>query len=97
MLKKIIEIFKNKYVLTLLVFLTWMLFFDNHNIISQKRLTNELKNYQRIREYYLDEIRKDSIATQELMTNTKNLEKFAREKYLMKKENEDIYLIVDEE
>ncbi len=97
MYKKAISLIKNKYIFTSLAFIIWMLFFDKHNLVSQFKLTNNLKQSQQIKEYYLQEIEKDSIATRELMTNDNNLEKFAREKYLLKKDNEDIFLIVTEE
>ncbi|MFC1732767.1 septum formation initiator family protein [candidate division KSB1 bacterium] len=97
MIKKLIKLLKNKYFFTTMTFLVWMMFFDNHNFISQVRLTNELNEYRNIKAYYLDEIRKDSIAALELMTNMDNLERFAREKYLMKRDNEDIFLIIRED
>ena len=74
-----------------------MLFFDNNNFIAQFRLNQTLNNLEMEKEYYLTEIEKDRQATFELMTDTLTLEKFGREQYLMKRDNEDIYLIVDEE
>jgi len=97
MIQKLIKLLKNKYFFTALAFLVWMIFFDNHNFISQRKLTRELKENKNIKAYYLEEIRKDSIAALELMTNMDNLERFAREKYLMKRDNEDIFLIIKEE
>ena len=74
-----------------------MLFFDNHNIINQYRLNRTLNELEMERDYYLTEIEKDRRATFELMTDTVTLEKFGREQYLMKRDNEDIYLIVEED
>ena len=74
-----------------------MLFFDNNNFITQFRLNKTLNELEMEKEYYLTEIEKDRKATHELMTDTTTLEKFGREQYLMKRDNEDIYLIVDEE
>ena len=87
----------NKYFITFFIFMVWMLFFDNHNLINQYRLNRTLNELEMERDYYLTEIEKDRQATFELMTDTVTLEKFGREQYLMKRDNEDIYLIVEEE
>lgn len=96
MLKKILQVLKNKYFITILVFTVWMTAVDKNNIISQFKLNNELYDLQRKKEYYLKEIEKDKQAIYELNTNINTLEKFAREKYLLKRENEDIFIIVKE-
>lgn len=87
----------NKYAITIIVFGIWMMFFDNHNFITQIRLSRSLHDLEREKEYYLREIEKDRQATLELMTDTLTLEKFGREQYQMKRDNEDIYLVVDDE
>lgn len=87
----------NKYAITILVFGVWMLFFDNNNFIAQIRLNRAHSELVMEKQYYLSEIEKDRNATFELMTDTITLEKFGREQYLMKRDDEDIYLIVDEE
>ena len=97
MLETIFHRINNKYFYTLLVFLVWMLFFDNNNFIAQYKLNSTLSDMEMEKEYYLSEIEKDRQATFELMTDTLTLEKFGREQYLMKRDNEDIYLIVDED
>lgn len=48
------------------------------------------------REYYIGQIEKNKTEMKELFTNNKNLEKFAREKYYMKRSNEDVFVFVDE-
>jgi cell division protein DivIC len=95
-LDKIPPILKNKFVITGFVFFTWLMFFDKNNLldrISNLRLLSDLKE---VEEYYIVQNRQDSIRIQELMTNSENLEKFAREQYFMKKNNEDIFVIVEE-
>lgn len=94
---RIPRLLKNKYFLTFLAFLVWILFFDNNNLVYQFRLSKKLKSLENQKEFYLSEVRKDSISIHHLTTNLDNLEKFARETYLMKKDNEEIYLIVREE
>ena len=86
---------KNKYVLTILFFVVWMIFFDRNDFISQYSYRQDLKKLKNDKEYYITEIEKSKEATFELMSNPDNLEKFAREKYLMKKDDEDIFLIVE--
>ncbi len=90
------RILRNKYILTLLIFFVWLLVFDNNNLIDRYKYHIELKRQEAEKEYYLNRIEVDSKKLNELKTNDANLEKFAREQYLMKKPNEDIYLIVEE-
>jgi len=92
--RRILRFFGNKYVYTTLAFLVWMVAFDSNNMLSQYRLTSELKMLEAEKEHYLAEIRKDSLAMSELMSSLENLEKYGRERYLMKKDNEEVYLIV---
>ena len=94
MWQKIPAVFRNKYVLVITAFLVWLTFFDRNNFISQVRLGRTLNEKRTQKEFYQDQIRKDSISMHELMSDTTLLEKFAREKYLMKREDEDIYLII---
>jgi hypothetical protein len=96
-MNRILRALNNKYAITIIVFGIWMLFFDNNNFIAQIRLSRSLHELEMEKEYYQSEIKKDRQATYELMTDTTTLEKFGREQYLMKRDNEDIYLIVDEE
>lgn len=96
-MNKLLHYLNNKYAITIIVFGIWMLFFDNNNFIAQVRLNQSLHELEMEKQYYLSEIDKDRQATFELMTDTVTLEKFGREQYLMKRDNEDIYLIVDEE
>ena len=75
-------------------FVVWMLFFDNNSYVNQSRLSETIDQLEKDKKYYQQEIKKDSIALDEL-SNSKGLEKFAREKYHMKKNNEEIFLIID--
>lgn len=96
MWQKIPSIFRNKYILVITAFLVWLTFFDRNNFISQVRLGRILNEKRTQKEFYLNHIREDSISMHELMSDTTLLEKFGREKYLMKRDDEDIYLIVKE-
>ena len=79
-----------------MVFL-WVSFFDSQNLVKQSKLKEEIEDLQEKRNFYKTEIQKDSIALHELTTNPKTQEKFAREKYLMKKDNEDVIVIIEED
>jgi cell division protein DivIC len=95
-LKILIRIFRNKYILTLLVLIVWLLVFDRNNLIDRVKYLKALDEMEEQKIYYTEKIRNDSARLDELRTNAENLEKFAREQYLMKKEKEDIFVIVDE-
>jgi isochorismate hydrolase len=73
-----------------------MLIFDSNNIIKQVEYLNTLSKIEQEREYYLNEIKENQSSTNELISNIDKLERYAREKYLMKRENEDVFLIIDE-
>ena len=94
-LKKILKIFINKYFVITVAFIVWMVFFDSNNVFIRAKLRDKLDDLQQEKHFYLDEIQKDSALTHKLLTDSTELERFAREKYLMKKDNEDLYLIVD--
>ncbi len=84
---------KNKYLITIILFVIWIVILDDYNLIHQKKITNEIKKMQTQKKFYLKEIEKDSIELHQLQHNPEAQEKFAREKFLMKKENEDIFII----
>jgi cell division protein DivIC len=87
---------KNKFFLASLFFIVWVGFFDQNNLFERFQNLRELKKLNEDKEYYQNKIAEDSERLKELKTNNENLEKFAREQYLMKKDNEDVFIIVDE-
>lgn len=86
---------KNKFILTILIFIIWLLFFDHNNLIDRAKELRHLRQLEKDKCYYIERIDKDSKRLEQLKTNNKNMEKFAREQYLMKKDNEDIFVIVE--
>jgi cell division protein DivIC len=72
-----------------------MLFIDDNNIFFLRKNVSKLKEYRVEKAYFLEKIRHDSIQLQEMKANAKNLEKFAREEFLMKKKDEDIFIIIE--
>lgn len=93
--KQVIHILKNKYVLTLLFFIIWLFLFDSNNLIDSFKQVKDMKQLESDKEYYQKKIKEDSGKLKELKTDSKSLEKFAREQYLMKKKNEDLFIVLD--
>lgn len=91
----ILPILKNKFILTSIFFIVWVIFFDNNNLIDRISNLKVLNQLQKDQEYYNEKISTDTKRLEELRTDKENLEKFAREQYLMKKKNEDIFIMVD--
>lgn len=87
---------RNKYLLTIVGLAVWIAFFDKNDLKTQLELREDVKKLEEERNYYASEIKQITSDIKELNTNPKTLEKFAREKYLMKKDNEDIFVIVEE-
>ena len=92
--EKIPPAFRNKYLLTILIFLIWILLFDSNNLVARYRDLRELQKLRKEKEYYQERIEEDGKKLHELKTSNHNLEKFAREQYLMKKPDEDLYIIL---
>jgi cell division protein DivIC len=85
---------KNKYILTAAAFAVWMLFFDNRDVITTHfRHRAELNRLEESRAYYQNEINKTRKELDQLKSDPRILEKYAREKYRMKKDNEDLFVI----
>ena len=93
LINKIPKPVKNRYTLTLLFFFLWIVFIDDYNLIKQYNLKKEVTKLQNLKKYYLEEIKKDSTEYHQIKKNKQKQEKFAREKFLMKKDNEDIFII----
>jgi cell division protein DivIC len=83
---------KNKYVWSALFFIIWMFFLDNYSYFDHRFLDAQIKSLEDNKKYYQDEILKDEKSIKALK-NSGEIEKYARENYFMKKENEDIYII----
>jgi len=99
MLKKIFKIARNKYVIVTLVAIVWIVFFDDHNLLSQVKTKKEVNSLEQKKEYYQEEISNDSEMLHRIRTDTAFIQAYGREEYLMKKDGEEIFLIVrsDEE
>jgi len=90
-----LKVIRNKYLLVFSIFILWLIFLDNNNLLVRKKLLNEAKQLEIDCEYYRHRIIKDSARLSELLKDSESLEKFAREQYLMKRDNEEIFIIMD--
>jgi|Laugresu1bdmlbsd_1035121.scaffolds.fasta_scaffold00054_24 cell division protein FtsB len=96
-MKKVIDLFRNKYFLVTISFVIWMLFFDRNDLFSQYEYRQQLNKLKTEREFYAKETNLVKREIKDLSTNQATVEKFARERYLMKKPDEDIFVILPEE
>ncbi|MCL7754781.1 septum formation initiator family protein [Polaribacter sp. Z022] len=87
-----VKVITNIFVLILIPFLIWMFFFDENSYIVHNKFDKEINDLESTISFYKKKIAEDK-ATIKKLEDSLQLERFAREKYLMKKENEDIYLI----
>jgi len=95
-MKRLIDLIKNKFFLVTLAFVIWMIFFDKNDLFSQYEYHQQLDKLKQEQEFYKAETDKVNKDLDELTSDKAKLEKFAREKYLMKKDNEDVFVIVHE-
>lgn len=79
-----------------MLFFCWMLFLDSNDLYTQFRLNSQLNTLENEKEFYQEKIQEVKNEREQLLTDSETLEKFAREKYLMKKDSEDLYVIVEE-
>ena len=92
-IEKTPKIFKNKYIIIIVLFFIWILFVDDYNILKQYQLQKDVDKLENQKSYYIEEIKNDSIEKYNLQNTKEAQEKFAREKFLMKKDNEDVFII----
>ncbi len=90
---KLPKIFTNKYLITGITFAVWMLFFDKNDLSLQLKRVNELHKLQESEKVMDNQIADTKHELKLLKTNPETLEKYAREKFMMKKDNEDLYII----
>lgn len=91
---RIPDFLKNKYVIAVLALIVWLTFFDQNNFIVQYGYRQDLNKLEAERNYYLTQIDQNKKELFELNSDSAHLEKFARENYFMKKDNEDIFVLV---
>jgi cell division protein DivIC len=88
---------KKKYAIAVIVIVVWILFLDQNSVLDQIDDYRQLNKLEDAKNFYRQKIKVDSAQLNQLKTNKNNLEKYAREQYLMKRPNEDVFIIVDED
>ncbi|MCC3157715.1 septum formation initiator family protein [Hymenobacter sp. 15J16-1T3B] len=88
---------RNFYLLTGLAFLVWMLLFDSNDLLKQYEMYSKYRELQEQKQYYTGKIEEVKQDRAELLSSPEMLEKFAREKYVMKRPGEDVFLLMPEE
>jgi cell division protein FtsB len=94
-MQRLKQIVTNKYILAGTFFLVWMLFFDQRDFFQQLDRKKDLNQLEAKKVFYQKEIEKSRKELSDLQSNPAAIEKFARERFLMKKEGEDIFILDD--
>ena len=92
MKNRLLKFIKSTYGIIIILFIIWMIFFDSNSFIIHNELNNDINELNNQKSYYEKEIAKDNIELQMIQSDS-GLEKYAREKLYMKKDNEEIFLI----
>ena len=95
-MRRLFDLIKNKFFLATAAFIIWMIFFDRNDLFSQYEYHQQLSKLKQEQEFYKTQTAQVNKDLDELTSDKAKLEKFAREKYLMKKDNEDVFVIVHE-
>ncbi len=96
-MERLLTIIKNKYIIAGTAFTVWMLFFDRHDITTQYGYYSQLKGLKAEKSFYTTEVDRVNATINDLNVNPQELQRVAREKYKMKKENEDVFVIIEQE
>lgn len=86
-------IVSNRYLLAITAFAIWVIFFDENNVFVQRQRTTELNELNKKIEYYKGLVAETKQELKDLENDPAILEKYAREKYFMKRDNEDVFVI----
>ena len=95
--KDIIRIFRNKYIIALAAFIVLMLFIDHNDIFMQMDRQRQLNDLLASKRFYEQKIEQTKKNLADLQNNSAALEKYAREKFLLKRDNEDLFVVVPAE
>jgi cell division protein FtsB len=93
---RFLGLIKNKFFIAIVIFIVWILFFDEYSVLSQRKNRVQLLNLIEQQNYYKEKIESDQQKLEELNSGKEELEKYAREQFHMSKPNEDLFLIVEE-
>jgi len=90
------KILLNKYLIVSVFFIAWMIFFDQNSYFIHKELDKEIKHLEQDKKYYREKLDRESIQIEQMKTNVDEIERVAREKHYLKKENEDVFIIEEQ-
>ncbi len=93
---KTYNLLRNKYFIVGLIFIVWMIFFDENNLVAHHRNKKRLSALKSQKEYYIEKIAEDNQKIEELRSGQNNLEKYAREQFYMSRPDEDVYMIIED-
>lgn len=96
-MERILSVVKNKYIIASVVFVVWMLFFDRHDVTTQYSYYSELKSLEAERDFYLKEMEYINKTVSDIQVDPEAVQRIARERYQMKKDNEDVFVIIEVE
>ncbi|WP_353128833.1 FtsB family cell division protein [Parapedobacter pyrenivorans] len=96
-MERFLTVIRNKYVISGVAFVVWMLFFDRHDVATQYSYYSQLKALKAEKVFYTTEIEHVTQTVENLNNNPQELQRLARERYQMKKENEDVFVIIEQE
>ena len=92
-IRKLPRPLRNKYFILFILFLFWIILLDDYNLITQNNIKKKVTDLKNQKAFYINEIKQDSSELSNLRSDSNTQEKFAREKFLMRKDNEDIFII----
>tara|TARA_B100001142_G_scaffold284382_1_gene298000 strand:+ start:193 stop:501 length:309 start_codon:yes stop_codon:yes gene_type:complete len=92
-IRKLPRPLRNKYFILFILFLFWIILLDDYNLITQNKIKKKVTDLKNQKAFYINEIKQDSSELSNLRSDSNTQEKFAREKFLMRKDNEDIFII----
>jgi len=93
LLSRTLFFLRNKFLLASAAFVVWMLFFDRNDVFTQMERRSELNELKQSKQYFEKQIAENRKFSKDLQFNASAIEKYAREKYLMKRDNEDLFII----
>jgi cell division protein DivIC len=93
LLRRIPSFLANKFILATVAFVVWMLFFDRNDVFTQAQRRSELNQLKESKQFFEKQIAENKKLSKDLQFNASAIEKYAREKYLMKRDNEDLFII----
>jgi cell division protein DivIC len=91
--RRILPFLRNKYILSSIAFVVWMLFFDRNDVFTQLERRGDLNELRQSKAYFEKQIAENRKFSKDLQFNASAIEKYAREHYLMKRDNEDLFII----